>query len=152
MKSFKYIYNGESITTVSPDRESIPRKKGKNKLSWISITGNKINQELDNQSKKSKVGSSIDETKIHVELTPPPNTNNQDCAGGTNYKTRDSQTRESRDSRSETGGCARNLDEEHKNEEDGDYIDPPYLKKDRIESKLQEEIRNRLLSKNNNSK
>ena len=70
------------------------------------------------------MGSSIDGTKIHVELTPPPNTNKQDYAGGTNDKTRDSQTRETGDSRSETDGCAINLDEEHKNEEDDDYIDP----------------------------
>ena len=58
--------HGASITTVSPDGERIPRKKGLKKLSEISITGNKITQEPDNQSKKLKVGSSIDETKIHV--------------------------------------------------------------------------------------
>ena len=73
--------------------------------------------------------SSIDETKIHVELTPPPNTNNQDYAGGKNEKTRDSQTRETGDSRSETDGCARYIDLEHKNEEDDDYIDPQSKKK-----------------------
>ena len=54
--------------------------------------------------------SIIDETKIHVELTPPPNTNKQYYAGGINDKTRDSQTRESGDSQSETDGCARNID------------------------------------------
>ena len=43
---------GEIITTASPDWERIPRKKRKNKLSEISITGNKITQEQDNQSKK----------------------------------------------------------------------------------------------------
>ena len=37
--------------------------------------------------------SSIDETKINVELTPPLNTNKQDYAGGKSDKTRDSQTR-----------------------------------------------------------
>ena len=105
---------GGSTTTVAPDVECISMKK-KNKNSEISITGNKITQEPDNQSKKAKVSSSIDETKIHVELTPHPNTNIQDYADGTNDKTRDSQTRESGDSRSETDGCARNLDEEHKN-------------------------------------
>ena len=63
------------------------------------------------------MGSIIYETKINVELTPPPN------------KTRDYQTSESRDSRSETNGCARNLDDKHKNEEDEDYIDPPYKKR-----------------------
>ena len=119
---------GESITTVSPDGERIPRKK-KKKLSEISITGNKITQDPDNQSKKSKVGSSIDGTKIHVELTPPPNTNKQDYAGGTNDKTRDSLTRETGDSPSDTDSSARNLDEEHKYEEDKNYIYPPYFKK-----------------------
>ena len=67
--------------------------------------------------------------KLNVELAPPPNTNKQDCAGGTNDKTRDYQTRETVDSRSETDSCAINLDKEHKNEEDDDYIDPPSLKR-----------------------
>ena len=75
------------------------------------------------------MGSSIDATKIHVELTRPPNKNNQYYAGGTNDKTRDYQTRESGDSRSKTDGCARNIDEEHKHEEDDDYIDPPSKKR-----------------------
>ena len=75
------------------------------------------------------MGISIDKTKIHVESTPPPNTNKKDYAGGTNDKTRDSQTRESGDSRSETDGCARNLDEEHKNEEYDDYIEPTSIKR-----------------------
>ena len=65
------------------------------------------------------------EQKLHVELTPPPNTNKQDYAGGTNDNTRDSKTHETDDSRSETDDCAINLDEEHKNEEDDDYIYPP---------------------------
>ena len=64
--------------------------------------------------------------KIHVELTPPPNKNKQDYTDGTNDKTRDSQTHESWDSWSDTDGFARNLDGEHKNEEDDDYIDPTY--------------------------
>ena len=98
------------------------------------------------------MGSNIDGTKIHVELKPPMNTNKQDYAGGLNYKTRGSQTRETGYSRSETDGCAINIDEEHKNEEDDDYIDPLSLKIYIIESKLQEEVRNRLLSKKNHSK
>ena len=53
----------------------------------------------------------------------------QDYTGGTNDQTRDSQTRESEDSRSDTDGFARNLDEEHKNEEVDDYIDPPSKQK-----------------------
>ena len=119
---------GEIVTIVSPDGERIPRKKGK-KVSETAITGNKITQYPDNQSKKAKVGSSIDGTKIHIELTPPPNTNKQDYAGGTNDKTRDSQTCETGDSRSYTDICAINLYEEHKNEEYENYIDPPYKKR-----------------------
>ena len=61
------------------------------------------------------MGSSIDGTKHPIELTPPPNTNNQDYKGGTNDNTRDSLTRETGDSLSDTDSCARNLDEEHKN-------------------------------------
>ena len=55
--------------------------------------------------------SIIDETKINIELTPPLNINKQDYIGGTNDKTRDSQTCESEDSWSDTDGCARNIDE-----------------------------------------
>ena len=119
----------EIITTISPDRERIRRKKKKKKFSKISITENKITQEPDNQSKKEKLGSSIDETKINVQLTPPPKTNKQEYAGGTKDKTCDSQTREAGDSSSETDICARNIDEEHKNEEDDDYMNSPSLKK-----------------------
>ena len=54
-----------STTPILPDGEHIHRKNSLN-LSEISITGNKITQEPDNQSKKSKVDSSIDETKINV--------------------------------------------------------------------------------------
>ena len=61
------------------------------------------------------MGSSIDETKTDVELTPPPNTNKQYCAGSTNDKICDSQTRESEDSRSDNNVCAININEEHKN-------------------------------------
>ena len=71
------------------------------------------------------MGRSIDGTKIRGKLTPPPNTNKQDYACGTNDKTRYYQTRETGNSRSETDSCARNIDEEHKNEDDEDYIDPP---------------------------
>ena len=60
------------------------------------------------------MGSSIDWTKIYVELTPHPNTNKQDYAGGTDDNTHDSQTRETGDSQSESDSRARNLDEEHK--------------------------------------
>ena len=56
---------GASITTVSPERDRIPRKKKKKKISEISITGNKITQDPDNLGKKGKVSSSIDGKKYH---------------------------------------------------------------------------------------
>ena len=120
---------GASIMTVSPDGDRIPRKEKKKKISEISITRNKITQDADNLSKKSKVGSRIDGTKIPVEPTPPTYTNKQDYKGGLNDKARDSLTRETSYSPSDTDSCTRNLDEEHKNEEDEDYIDPPSKKK-----------------------
>ena len=52
----------------------------------------------------------------------------KDYKGGKNDNTRDSRTRETSDSPSNTGSCARNLDEEHKNKEDEDYIDSPSIK------------------------
>ena len=76
------------------------------------------------------MGSSIDETKINVELTPPPNTNKQYYAGGTNDKTRNYLPCETGDSSSDTDSCARNLDEEHKKEEDGKLHWFSILKKD----------------------
>ena len=53
--------------------------------------------------------SSIDETNINVDLTPPPNTNEQDNAGGTTDKTHDYQKSESEDSRSETDFLMKNV-------------------------------------------
>ena len=70
--------------------------------------------------------SSIDETKINLKLTPPPYKNKKYYDVGTDEKTRDSQTCKSEDSRRDIYGCARNIDEKHKNEEDGVYIYPPY--------------------------
>ena len=88
--------------------------------------------------------SRIDEVRLNLKLTPPPYTNKHEYVGG-NEKKRYFQTREYDDSPSDTDGCARNLDDKHKNIEDDDYIDPPSKKNDTIESKLQEEVRNRLL-------
>ena len=96
--------------------------------------------------------SSIDETNSNLKLTPPTYTNNHEYVGGTNEKTRDSQTRESDDYPSDTDGCARNLDDGNWNEEDENYIDPPFKKKYIIESKSEEDVINRLLPKNNHSK
>ena len=73
------------------------------------------------------MGSSIHETKINVELTPPPNTNKQYYEAGNNDKTRDYQTREYGDPRSDIYCCERNIDEEHKNKKDDNNIDPPYI-------------------------
>ena len=55
---------GTSIKTVSPDRELIPRRKKKKKISEIPIIGNNITQDPDNLSKNSKVGSSTDGKKL----------------------------------------------------------------------------------------
>ena len=78
-------------------------------------------------SKEAKVGSSIEGTNIPSILTPPPYTNKKDYKVGTNDK-----TRETSDSPSDTDSCARNLDGEHKNKEDEDYIEPPSEKKIRL--------------------
>ena len=91
--------------------------------------------------------SIIDETKANLKLPPPPYKNKQDHVGGTNNKTRGSD-----DSTIDNDGCERNLYDGHKNEEDDNYIDPPSNKHDIIKSKLEEEVRNRLLAKKNNSK
>ena len=112
------MLNYDCITRQRPYSE----EEEKNKLWETSITGNKITQNQDNISKESKVGSSIEGTKIPSILTPPPYKNNKDYKGGTNDKTRDSHTSETSVSRSDNDSCAINLDEEHKNEEDEEYI------------------------------
>ena len=96
-------------------------------------------------SKYAKMGSSIDGTKIPSILTPSPYTNKQEYKGGTNDKTRDSHTRETSDSPSDTSSCARNLDEEQKNEEYEEYIDPPSMKKDKFDSQSHEEIKKKAI-------
>ena len=58
--------HGGNTTTISTDEERITKKNLKKKPSKISISGNKITQEPYNQSKKGKVDSSIDETKINL--------------------------------------------------------------------------------------
>ena len=67
-------------------------------------------------------------------LTPPPYKNKQDYKGGTNDKTHDSHTRETGVSISDDDILARNLDAENNNTEDGEYIDHPSIKNDRIDS------------------
>ena len=78
-------------------------------------------------------------------MNPPPYKNKKYHKGGTNDKTRDSHTLEKSISRSDNDSCARNLYEEHKNEEDEECIDHPSIKNDRIDSQSHEEIRKRLL-------
>ena len=67
--------------------------------------------------------NSIEEKKPNLKLTPPPYKNKQDYVGGTNNNTHESDY-----SPSDTDGCAINIDDEHKIEEDDDYIDHPYKK------------------------
>ena len=91
------------------------------------------------------MGSSIEGKKIPPILTPPPYKNKKDYKGGTNDKIRDSHTHETSVSRSVNDSFARNLDEEKKNDEDEEYIDPPSIKKYKIDSQSHEENRKRLL-------
>ena len=72
--------------------------------------------------------------------------------GGTNDKTHDSHTHETSDSPIDNDSCAINLDEEHKNEEYEEYIDPLSIKKDNIDSQSHEEINKRLFLKENQLK
>ena len=66
---------------------------------------------------------------------PPPCKNKQDYVGGTNYKTREYDAYPS-----DTDGCARNLDDENKKEEDDEYIEPPSEENYIIKSKISEGI------------
>ena len=94
------------------------------------ITGKDSIQKPDNPSKKSKLDSIIDE-KRNLKITPPLCKNKKYYVGGTNYKTRETDYYPVN-----TGDCAINLDDEHKNEKDDDYIEPTSEENDKIKSKL----------------
>ena len=109
MECFKYFCKWSKYNHISTDKDSIPCKDKKKKISETFITGNDSTQELDNPSKKAKVDRRIDEKNIIFKKTLYKN--NQDYDGGTNDK-----TREYDDSPSDTDGCEINIDDEHKNE------------------------------------
>ena len=75
MKSFKCVCTWRKYNDCITGRRTYAEEEGKKKPPEISITGNKITQDPENQGKKSKVDSIIDGKKIYVELKPPPNTN-----------------------------------------------------------------------------
>ena len=81
-------------------------------------------------------------------MNPPPYKNKQYYKGGTNDKTCDSHTHETRVSLSDDDSLARNLDAENKNTDYDEYNDHPSIKKDKIESQSHLKIRKRLLLKN----
>ena len=78
-------------------------------------------------------------------MTPPPYKNKKYYKGGTNDKTRDSHTRETSVSRSDDDSLAINLDSENKIKEEDEYIDHPSIKKDKIDSQSNEEIRKNMI-------
>ena len=91
--------HGEILTSVLPDKEHIPRKIKRTKISETLIKGKQSIQEPDNPSKRGKEDSIIDEKNI-IKKTPPPFKNKVGYRGGTNEK-----IREPDDSRSDTNGC-----------------------------------------------
>ena len=60
-----------SITTVSPDKEHIPRNTKGKKISETFIKGKYSIKEPDNPSKRAKEDGIIDEIIIIIK-TPPP--------------------------------------------------------------------------------
>ena len=78
-------------------------------------------------------------------MNPTTYKNKQDYKGGTNDKTRDSHTRETSVSRSDDDSLAINLDSENKIKEEDEYIDHPSIKKDKIDSQSNEEIRKNMI-------
>ena len=69
-------------------------------------------------------------------MTPPPYANKKYYKGCTNDKTRDFHTSGTSDSPSDNDSFTRNLDEEHKNKEDKEYIDPPSKNKSACDDKF----------------
>ena len=121
--------HGASRTTVSPDKERTPHKI----MFFLQKFRSKEKKVFKNQKtqvKKQKWIVSLMKKNI-IKKTPPPCKNKQDYVGGNNDKTRDDD-----DYPSDTDSCARNLDDEHKNEEDYEYIEPPPEENYRIKSKI----------------
>ena len=73
--------------------------------------------------------------KKRTKNKSPPFKNKEDYIGDTNEKTSGSD-----DSPSETDGCVRNLDKEHKNEEDEEYSETTPEINDSIISKISKDI------------
>ena len=119
IKTNKSAHDDQSCSTMTASlyEGRIPRKKKIKKLSETSITGNKITQDQDKIGKEAKVVNIIEGTKIPSILTPPPYKNKKYYKGGTNDKTRDSHTRKTNISLLDSVSCAKNMDEENKNEE-----------------------------------
>ena len=98
--------NGESVSSVTPDKQRITCNNKRKKTSETLITGKEIIQESDNPSKRAKEDSIPDVENNNQIKTPAPFNNKEDYTGDTNEKNRGSC-----DSPSETGGCARKLGE-----------------------------------------
>ena len=62
----------ESLSSVTPDQERIPRKNKINKTSYTLITVKESIQEPYNPSKRAKEDSIPDVEKISPKKTPPP--------------------------------------------------------------------------------
>ena len=104
--------HGESVPSVTPDKQRIPRKNRRKKTSDTPIKEKGSIQEQDSPNKRAKEDGITDVENIQIR-TPAPFKNKEDYIGDTNEKTRGSD-----DSPSETDGYARNLVKEHENEED----------------------------------
>ena len=97
--------HGESLSSVTPDQQRIPRKNIIKKPLDTPITGKEIIQEPENANKGAKKDSIPDVYKSSPKETHPPFENKVDYRGDTNEKTHSSD-----DFTGETDGCARNLD------------------------------------------
>ena len=101
---------GEIITAVSPDKERIPGNIKRKKIPETFIKGKEIIQVPDNQGKKAKEDSLIDENKI-INNKKPHHLKISKATLAVLMR-----TRESDDSPSDTDGCEINLGNKHKNE------------------------------------
>ena len=113
-----YVFPGhvETLSSVTPDQQSISRKNKRKKTSDTSIIRKKPIQEPVKTRKRAKEITLTDVEKACHKETPQFFWRKVDYKGDTNEKTHGYD-----DSPSETDGCVRNLAKEHVYEENEEF-------------------------------
>ena len=108
--------HGASVSSESPDKQRMLRKKKIKDTSYTSIKGKESIKVTYNPIKRSKEVSIPDVEQNNNKKNSTIKKKKEDYIGDTNENMRGYDA-----SPSETDGCVRNLVKEHENEEDEEY-------------------------------